>query len=167
MNGQLVFCQKFSFPFCSPKYVMDLWSKLTPSKNGCTFYLNSLLEPELLSFLPRNISPSWHPYPLSLEHSSTSFMIAPSLCCSHHSPDTHPLVHAWAGSAGQVRVAGTVASECTGVGGGWRDPPSGKRREEKDTSGLGRREKGRRSRQRRLFSGGLHLGSLLPPNIWY
>ena len=79
---------------------MDLWSKLTPSKNGCTFYLNSLLEPELLSFLPRNISPSWHPYPLSLEHSSTSFMIAPSLRCSHHSPDTHPLVHARAGRAG-------------------------------------------------------------------
>ena len=79
--------------------------------------------------------------------------------------DTRPTLAT--GSTGQVRVAGTVASECTGVGGGWRDPPSGKRREEKDTSGLGRREKGRRSRQRRLFSGGLHLSGLLPPNIWY
>lgn len=56
--------------------------------------------------MPKNISPSWHPYPRSLEHSSTNFTTAPSLCCSHHSPDTHPLAHARAGRAGTPDLPG-------------------------------------------------------------
>ena len=51
--------------------------------------------------------------------------------------DTRPTLAT--GCTRQVRVAGTVVSECTGVGGVSRDPPSGKRRDENYTNGLGRR----------------------------
>ena len=137
MNGQLVFCQKFSFPFCSPKYVMDLWSKLTPSKNGCPFYLNSLLEPELLSFLQKHVPivAAMPTFPGTFQRQSyysALIVLLPRLTGyppprprpGRQGRDTRPTLATV--RTGQVRVAGTVVSECTGVGGGWREPPSGK-----------------------------------------
>ena len=62
-----------------------------------------------------------------------------------------------------MMVVWTVVSECTGAGGFWRELSSVKRhKEETEGSGLGQEREGCKSRQRRLLSGGLHSGGLLP-----
>lgn len=99
----------------------------------------------------KNISPLWHPYPLfpgTFQHQfyySPLIVLLPPLAGYPH-PRPRPGRQGWdtrptlaTGCTRQVRVAGTVVSECTGVGGVSRDPPSGKRRDENYTNGLGRR----------------------------